>query len=255
MAQDKKRRQQRQAQKKARRDKRERARRPAEVERIGGVRVAAILKAPLAGCLWRSPLENQGMTVVILRRELPGGDVAFASFMLDLYCLGVKDAFARVLPALTLEKHLAGNPYGGPLEPVAPAAARAVVDGAVDYAGQFGFHPPRGFENAYRLFGDIPAGEIPDGVVFGRGGKPLNLQGPNDSPSRARQILRQLESHCGRDGYHFAILEQPGEDLDDWDEPYDDADYGDEDEAAWEVDDDRQALNPPGDSSGPSPGR
>ena len=254
MAKNDKRRQQQQARKKARRDKRARARRSGEVERIDGAPVTAILKAPLTECLWRPPFENQGMTVVILRRELPGGDVAFASFMVDLFCLGVKDAYARVLPALTIDKYLAKNPYGGRLEPVDPAVARAVVDGAVTYAAQFGFHPPRGFGNAYLLFGDIPAADIPAEITFGSKGKPLYFQGPHDSPSRARQVLRQLESRCGPGGYHFAILEQPGEDPGDWEDGEDEF-SGDDDEDDWGDEDDREAEDLPDGGPGPWPGR
>ena len=49
---------------------------------------------PLVGCWmpsdWESPAE--GLVQVVIAREQPDGRVAYASYLVDIYCLGVKDA-------------------------------------------------------------------------------------------------------------------------------------------------------------------
>ena len=44
--------------------------------------------------LWKA-----GIGHVLLSRQLGSGEVAFAVFLVDMYCFGVKDVMINVLPA------------------------------------------------------------------------------------------------------------------------------------------------------------
>src|SRR5947209_19536193 len=54
------------------------------------------LTAPIHECLVPEGLFGMGIGEVLFGRKLPNGDVAASLFLLDVYCLGVKNAFFRV---------------------------------------------------------------------------------------------------------------------------------------------------------------
>src|SRR6266702_451246 len=54
-------------------------------------------KFPVLHCWIGDAIREQGIGWVVLSRQLSNGSVAVASFLVDSYCLGVKDAFGEVL--------------------------------------------------------------------------------------------------------------------------------------------------------------
>ena len=54
--------------------------------------------APILHCCTTAALWKQGMSNVLVSRQLDSGNVAFAAFLVHMYCLGVKDATSDVLP-------------------------------------------------------------------------------------------------------------------------------------------------------------
>ena len=60
-------------------------------------RMTAASKHPVLNCWIGDSLESQGMGWVVLSRQSPNHQVAVVSFLVDRYCLGVKDLFAEVL--------------------------------------------------------------------------------------------------------------------------------------------------------------
>src|SRR6185369_15415262 len=69
-------------------------------QQSGGLpeRLSAATRYPILHCWITTSIEDEGIGHVVLSRELPGSQVAVASFLVDRYCLGVKDAFAHILP-------------------------------------------------------------------------------------------------------------------------------------------------------------
>lgn len=134
-----------------------------------------------------------------------------AGFLLDVWCLGVKNALA---PEPMSESRLAAHrglyfsAFEGHVQ-VPAALARALVFGAAAYASSLGFEPGReiagDFREAAALLGQ-PAGPSP--VGFGRDGKPFFANGPYDDPET---VLRTLRRSVGDGGFHFEVAfpEQP----------------------------------------------
>src|ERR1700722_12170737 len=95
-----------------------------------------------------------------LSRRFLDGDVAFAVFLVDAYCLGVKDAMSGVIERSEYDTRIAGrmrSEFGS--QDVTPAAARKLVEGAVDYARKLGFAPHSDYQRAKLLFGAIDPAE------------------------------------------------------------------------------------------------
>ncbi|MFI6449717.1 hypothetical protein [Kitasatospora sp. NPDC050543] len=156
--------------------------------------------------------EVRGLVAVLVAADSTRSTKAqVAGFLLDVWCLGVKNALA---PESMSESRLAGHrglyfsAFEGRVQ-VPADLARALVFGAVAYARGFGFEPEgelaEEFTEAAVLLGE-PAGPSPIG--FGRDGKPFFVNGPYDDPEK---VLRTLRRVVGDDGFHFEVAfpEQP----------------------------------------------
>src|SRR6266508_4213650 len=182
---------------------------------------AGAAERKLAGC-WVSPGWSQGLTIeghpgwpdvdaadadaslglvsVLVTRQERYGRVRLCGWLVDVYCLGVKDV---VGPRVMNERRAAefsrsyfaayqAPPLQAPVE-----LARHLVFGAVAYARSLGFEPAPGFQ---ATAGQLGPWTGPSAIGFGRNGKPFFVQGPHDN---AAAILTTLERSVGRDNFHF----------------------------------------------------
>jgi len=188
-------------------------------------RIKRSATAPILHCCTTDALWEQGVSSVLVSRELKSGNVAFAMFLVDMYCLGVKDAFFDVVPRAVYEKRIYGKlPGKYEMVDLEPETARKLVEGAVEYAGRLGLAPHRDYPKARLIFGDVDAGACTEKFVYGKDGKPLFISGPHDSPSRCHAIITTLSERCGEDGFEYIVSLSAlgGPDLDEID-PLEDA--------------------------------
>ncbi len=82
-----------------------------------------------------------------------------SSFLTDVYCLGVKDAFFTVLDEETYEgklKHGIVAPYAdGTYTNVHPSCLKKLILGAVRYADELGFPPHKDYKRTVALLDGI----------------------------------------------------------------------------------------------------
>lgn len=145
-----------------------------------------------------------GLAGVLVARgpRRAGGDVSVCGYLVDTYCLGVKDALPprrvseRRLPDLVdrFFDSFDGPPVAAPIE-----LARHLVWGAVEYARGLGFEPHPDLRKAA---GHLAPLTDPCAIRFGHDGKPYYIQGPYDD---AERVMRTLERTVGRDNYHFLV--------------------------------------------------
>lgn len=170
-------------------------------------RLSAASTCPVLHCWIGDGIAEQGMGLVVLSRVIAHGSVAVASFLVDSYCLGVKDAFAEILPRSAYDdKYLRKMTADMPSRPAAPAEARKLLEEAVAYAQEIGFSPHADYPRAMILFGDIDASDSDAHFRFGKDGKPLFINGPNDSPERCKQIVAILNKTCGPGRFDFLVM-------------------------------------------------
>ena len=162
--------------------------------------------APAVSGCWASPGWSAGLSVDAGRgwpdRARPGGDVVVGGYLVDTYCLGVKDALP---PRRLSERRLPGflRQYFGNYDDPSVAApielARHLVWGGVEYARGLGFEP---HPDLRRVAGHLGPLTEPCAIGFGCDGKPTYVQGPFDDPVL---VMRTLHRTVGRDDYHFAV--------------------------------------------------
>jgi len=163
--------------------------------------------APIADVLFAPTLFEVGVGSVWLSRQLPDGRYAFAGIVVDVFCLGVKNALYNIMEEA--EYRAAWTRVQATseeaLERQEPACARKLVEGAVAYAKDLGFKPHPDYRIARLIFGDIDTADCPIEFTFGWQGKPLYTNGPNENAAMQRRIVNQLARRCGPGGYEYYL--------------------------------------------------
>lgn len=162
---------------------------------------------PILHAAMSSSLFDTGIGHVLLSREGPQRQVVAALFLVDVFCLGVKDAMIGMRPRSDYERDIW---HGRTFEaqghtPLTPADARKLVEDAVQYASDLGIPPHADYHPARRIFGSIDATESHRQFTFGKNGKPFFIAGPYDDSHRCRAIMQTLETNCGPDAYQFMM--------------------------------------------------
>lgn len=161
-------------------------------------------KYPIRDCLVPEGLFERGIGNIYVTRDLPNGDIAIGGFLVDTFCLGIKDAFLRGFNLFDY-KDMIDNPSEN-YRSVEPAYARKLVEDAQDYADNLGFRPHKDYKKAKYMFGDIDSGTCTEVFEFGKDGKPNYISGPYDSPQKIEKIRKTLTKSCGEGGFNFTVL-------------------------------------------------
>jgi hypothetical protein len=208
MAVDEKRRQKKLARKAAKRKKALAARKPTSsggggyaAERL----MAMVAASPIHECLMPAGLFDLGMGCVIISRKMPTGGIGFGVFLIDVFCLGVKDAFFSVRPQGEYEYRIDKIREKEDLQPVDPAWAVKLIKNAEAYAGDLGFRPHRDYEFAQRILGDINPAACPQEFTFGKDGKPRYVAGPHETETDSRRVIDILTKKLGPGGFHYLV--------------------------------------------------
>jgi hypothetical protein len=146
-----------------------------------------------------------GIGHLVISRFKSGGRVEAGVFLVDVYCLGVKDGYFVQLHESEYEDRLLSRVFKEGREPLTPACARKLLEGAVAYARQFGLEPHADYKAAAKVLGGISVENCSRTFTYGKDGKAFYVQGPYDSPSRASQIMHQLRTRAGEGNYHFLV--------------------------------------------------
>lgn len=154
----------------------------------------------------RDAAEENGMVTVMLIRSGPRGQVALAHFLVDLWCLGVKDCTGKLVGPSLCREILDDVRAQFELETVASADAHAVVVEGLHYAESFGLAPHRDYPKLAPIWTGIPVGQMPPGLELGRNGRPCYIVGPYDDDVKQMRILRSLESHAGKGNFESVSM-------------------------------------------------
>jgi hypothetical protein len=167
--------------------------------------------APIYECLVPEELFEGGIGSLVFSRELPTGDIAMVVFLLDVFCLGVKNTLAKVVPEDEYRSMLEGISEHETLARIDPACARKLVEAAEAYAADLGFRPHPDYQIGRMIFGDVDANACPMSFKFGKDGKPFYASGPYDTVEKSRRIVETLTRRCGPGGFHYLVALQDPE--------------------------------------------
>src|SRR5262249_4361219 len=152
------------------------------------------------------PACSGGLACVLLARGGRGSRATVCGFLVDVYCLGVKNVIGPLgMGAGSIDAYRRHffSAFDRPGLPVPLELARQVVHGAVGYARTLGFEPPDDFEPAAAHLGE-PTTPAP--IRFGRDGTPWYIAGPYDNP---RAGMDTLSTTAGPDNFHYIVVAGP----------------------------------------------
>ncbi len=213
--------------------------------------IRRLATAPLHSCLIQEGLFERGNGMAIVTRKSADGGLALAAFLLDVYCLGVKDAMFRQAGTAEIEAFIETCEETAGFEAVDPSHARKLLRDLVAYARSLGFEPAKDYAALELLFGDSPADACDVSFSFGRDGKPFYIPGPGETPAQIRRRLNHLRRRLGDDAFDFLLaedFEDEDEDEDfavlpasEWEPDYDPAETPDP--AEWLALDEQERLD------------
>ncbi len=127
----------------------------------------------VAACYVNENWRENGMAMVYLLRQLPGGLFACGCFLVDTLCFGLKDAWGISQTTMTefREKVLDNVPEDTSLKRCDLDFAQRLVLGGVAHAQRNGFRLPKKHERWVRMVGPLESVALADTSDFGRNGR------------------------------------------------------------------------------------
>lgn len=174
---------------------------------------------PIAKCLITPDWQESGISNIFVLRQRKDGNFAVGMFLVDTFCLGVKDATYH--PELTqedLDEYMADyEADDSDLEEISYNEVHNIIYGAIDFAEDAGIYPAKDFAIAkYALEEDtdnIPLIEYD----FGKNGKHYLVIYPDGDEAR---YVKTLQNNLAPDEFDFLYLDaEDDEDEEEEDNP------------------------------------
>lgn len=169
---------------------------------------------PIGKCYIAPPdWQESGMAHVIVTRVRPSGNLVMGAFLVDTFCLGVKDAgYHENMTPSDFEEYLNNYKKGMGLEEISYNEAHNIIYGAMAFAEEGGIKPAKEFDPAgYILEEDIE--DIPlIEYDFGKNGKHFLVVNPDRKEMPYYHILKK---NLGDD---FEYVMPYGEEDDDYED-------------------------------------
>lgn len=151
------------------------------------------------------------MAFILVTRRHVTGNCTFAGFQVDMYCLGVKDAFWQfneppwvIKDIIERQEQFSGKE--DPLVQIDYPLAHNIIYGAVEFAEELGFLPHKDFALAqYILEEDDERVEYID-IEFGLNGRPAIFLSKERHPA---QLIEILNKNPGKGNY--TIISEDGD--------------------------------------------
>lgn len=167
----------------------------------------AVRKLPIYECRAYSNWKEEGKTQVFAARQKANGNLIVGFYLIDLWCLGLKDTFYRELSVFEYEEIVQktdeqmSREMGTNFIKIEPDLAYNIIYGAIEYAEDLGFAPNKDFSITEYILNDVEKIPFID-IEFGNEGKPFYVPGPDDNSNK---VLRTLEKNVGSGKYHFLM--------------------------------------------------
>lgn len=161
----------------------------------------------IEGCYIANSCQEKGIGIghVMVIRRSSSGQYIVVVFLVDAYCLGVKDTFARMFTASQMVEFKRESRLLSDYQSVSPGLARGYVEAAIAFARENGFAPHGDYRKVAPIWGDIQPTEVPKKYTFGSDGKPLYVAGPRDDAAFQMRVINTLSQTLGVDNAHFSI--------------------------------------------------
>jgi hypothetical protein len=161
--------------------------------------------SPIEGCLIRKNIFSEGIGTAIVSRKMPNSRLGIGVFLLDVWCLGVKNTYFSVLSEDEYADRIKEINVHETLENIHPSCARKLIEQCINYSDGLGFKPHQDFKISRQLLDDIDPTVCPNQYTFGKDGKPFYISGPNENLNQSSKIISSLLQHCGEGNFDYLM--------------------------------------------------
>jgi hypothetical protein len=151
----------------------------------------------------RKDIFTGGIGTAIIAREMPNGHLGCSTFLLDVWCLGLKNTYFTVLPPKEYQDRLEEIGAMEELEIIHPSCVRKIIEQCIDYSIELGFKPHKDYKISSQIFKGIDPSVCPNKYTFGKDGKPFYISGPNENESDSMRIVNTLARKCGEGNFDY----------------------------------------------------
>ena len=159
--------------------------------------------SPVHNCFIGKDIFTEGIGTAIISREMPNNYLGIGVFLLDVWCLGVKNTYFSVLSEKEYNDRLEEIRMNEILENIHPSCARKLIEQCVDYSKELGFKPHKNYKISRQLFMSIDPAACPNKYHFGKDGKPFYISGPNENVNHSMRIINTLSQNCGEGNFDY----------------------------------------------------
>ena len=150
---------------------------------------------PIVECLVTAERKNIGICSVFVARSHKTGNVTVGIYLVDMYCLGLKDTHYEFNISPGDYKSLKNSTSG--MEKCDYLLAHNIVYGGIAFADDNGFKPHKDFAvSQYILEDDDEQVELME-LDFGLHGMPCYMRGPYDDAAKIKSVTATLERTAG----------------------------------------------------------
>jgi hypothetical protein len=161
---------------------------------------------------------DEGIGHIIFSFELADGKIGVANFLVDSYCLGVKNTLHAKASYEEYDMMINYMQEASGLNSTTPCYAKKMVIDSVSYANSLGIKPHHDYERLLAELVAIDETQCRETFVFGYQGEPLYIAGPHDDFTKSKEIIDTLHKNCGEGNYEYvAMLDDDYDLLDDQD--------------------------------------
>ncbi len=172
-------------------------------------KITPYLEYPFYECLMPHNLFDAGIGNILISRLSPQGEIIVCSFVVDVFCLGIKKTLVKTMSfpeyESTFKSGMIESHGGYTFSNIKPACAKKLIEGAELYAKKLGFSADKDYPVVKSIFGEEKLGRCWSRYRYGRDKMPYYVKGPNESSMDANKIIATLEKSCGASNFHYHL--------------------------------------------------
>lgn len=157
-------------------------------------------KLPFGECFSVGDAED-GVQQIIITRQKQNGSILAGFYLVDRFCLGLKDTFAREFEDVEELKEIVfdDNEINELVNTLDPIYAMNLIYGSIEFAEDAGFQPHKNFKLTEYILDDVENLEYLE-IEFGKNGRYLYCAGIEDDTEKNLAIL---EKNLGFGNFDF----------------------------------------------------
>ncbi len=159
----------------------------------------SVSEMDIVECVIGGDWKERGLAHILITRRVPDGTLLVGGYFVDLLCLGLKDT-AQIKDASDEDyaENIKNNIFNETIKMVKckPELAKAIIEGAIEFAGQYGFRPNKRWDKTRILFSGV--GGYRGKLTFGRDSKPCFV---DRGETNVKAIIMRLERKAGEGNF------------------------------------------------------